>query len=310
MNSIISDQADNDFSKAYGKALINEIAHFLSPKEANMISLGEIKSIIKPKSELYLGMKTIPVNKIIGSEGRYNDFDNEFFPKNQFMKDRWTHVDEANIASIVLPPIKVYELAGLYFVRDGNHRVSVAKLKGIEFIDAEVVCLQSEIVLNPVRTLNSMKKQIISYEKRNFYTETLFGDITDFWGLDFSTPGQYDIIYNHIITHKYFINQGQAEEIEFEKAVTSWYQDVYCPIIAVIEDKKITRSFPRRTKSDLYIWLITYWDDLKKKFGDAFPFNEAAEKFKKSNTTNIFAKIKNNIQKILLKKEIDNASKN
>lgn len=310
MNSLVSEQADRDFSKAYGKALINEIAHLLSPKEANMISLGEIKSIIKPKNELYIGMKTIPVNKIIGSEGRYNDFDNEFFPKNQFMKNRWKHVDAANLESIVLPPIKVYELAGLYFVRDGNHRVSVAKLKGIEFIDAEVVCLQSEIVLNPVRTLNSMKKQIISYEKRNFYAETLFGDITDFWGLDFSTPGQYDIIYNHIITHKYFMNQNQTEEIEFEKAVTSWYQDVYCPIIAVVEDKKIMRSFPKRTKSDLYIWLITYWDELKKKFGDAIPFNEAADKFKKSNSNNILAKIKNNIQKILLKKEIDNASKN
>lgn len=310
MNSLVTEQADHDFSKAYGKALINEIAHFLSPKEANMISLGEIKSIIKPKNELYLGMKTIPVNKIIGSEGRYNDFDNEFFPKNQFMKNRWMHVDEANIESIVLPPIKVYELAGLYFVRDGNHRVSVAKLKGIEFIDAEVVCLQSEIVLNPVRTLNSMKKQIISYEKKNFYAETLFGDITDFWGLDFSTPGQYDIIYNHIITHKYFINQNQTEEIEFEKAVMSWYQELYCPIIAVIEDKKIMRSFPKRTKSDLYIWLITYWDELKKKFGDSIPFYEAVDEFKKSNSTNIFAKIKNIIQKISLKKKIDNASKN
>ena len=73
----------------------------------------------------------------------------------------------AIIKDIILPPIKVYELGGLYFVRDGNHRVSVAKSKGVEFIDAEIVSLQSEIRLPPVRSLTGMIKEIISYEKRN-----------------------------------------------------------------------------------------------------------------------------------------------
>lgn len=304
MNTLIAQQAEQDFSKAHNKALINEIAHFLSPKEASLISFNEIKNFLKPKNELYLGMKTIPVNKIVGSEGRYKDFDNEFFPKSQFMKNRWMHVDEANIQSITLPPIKVYELAGLYFVRDGNHRVSVAKLRGIEFIDAEVVSLQSEIVLSPMRSLKSMVRQIISYEKREFYAETLFGDITDFWGLDFSTPGQYDVIYHHIITHKYFMNQSKPEEISMEEATLSWFNDVYCPIVAAIESKHIMHDFHGRTKSDLYVWLVKYWDELKKKFGEDIPLDEAASDFKKDNQISLHVKIKNAVQKFFMKKQI------
>lgn len=304
MNTFVTQQAEQDFSKAHNKALINEIAHFLSPKEASLISFNDIKYFLKPRNELYLGMKTIPVNKIVGSEGRYKDFDNEFFPKSQFMKNRWMHVDEANIQSITLPPIKVYELAGLYFVRDGNHRVSVAKLRGIEFIDAEVVSLQSEIVLSPMRSLKSMVRQIISYEKREFYAETLFGDITDFWGLDFSTPGQYDVIYHHIITHKYFMNQSKPDEIPLEEAVLSWFKDVYCPIVAAIESKHIMRDFHGRTKSDLYVWLVKYWDELKKKFGEDIPIDEAASDFKKDNQISLHVKIKNAVQKFFMKKQI------
>ena len=125
-----STQSEEDFNKAHNKAFINDILHFLSPEEASLISLNDVKQMIKPVNETYIGMKVIPIEKIVGSEGRYKDFDNRFFPKSSHLKNRWEHVDEAAIKSINLPPIKVYEIAGLYFVRDGNHRVSVAKSRG------------------------------------------------------------------------------------------------------------------------------------------------------------------------------------
>ena len=103
----------SDFSRARSKALINEMQHLLNPEEAQMISFNQIKQIIKPENETYMGMQAIPVSKIVGSEGRYKDFDNQFFPKNSFMKERWERVDSAIINDIVLPPIRVYELAGL-----------------------------------------------------------------------------------------------------------------------------------------------------------------------------------------------------
>jgi hypothetical protein len=301
---LFSLQTDEDFNKAHSKALFNEIQHFLNPEEASLISFSEIKSILKPKDEIYVGLQTIPIDKIVGSEGRYKDFDNRFFPKSGFLRERWKHVDEAQYESIILPPIKVYELGGLYFVRDGNHRVSVAKARGIEFIDAEIVSLQSEIKLRPAYTLKSMIKEIISYEKRVFYTETNFGDITDFWTLDFTSTGQYDIVYNHILTHKAYVEKKENTDMTIADAITSWFNAVYLPIIKAIDDGHVMRYFRAHTKSDLYVWIMLYWEELQKKFGEDVELNDAVRSFTRSKGTSFVSRIKNGIERIIFKWKI------
>lgn len=306
--SFLTAQTEEDFNRAKNKAFFNEIQHFLSPEEASLISLNDVKQMIKPTNETYIGMKVIPIEKIVGSEGRYNDFDNRFFPKSSHLKNRWEHVDQAAIESIDLPPIKVYEIAGLYFVRDGNHRVSVAKSRGTEFIDAEVVSLQSEITLKKPDNINDIIRQIINYEKRVFYSETGFGDITDYWCLDFSRTGRYDVIYNHILTHKYFINQNKAEEVSMEEAILSWFNNVYLPLAINIRKKHILRSFPKRTIGDLYVWIVRYWNDLKIKFGNDIPIDQAITKFKKTYKIPFYKRFLNRIKSIILRKAMNNAN--
>jgi hypothetical protein len=79
-------KSEEDFNKAHTKAFINEIQHLLSPEEASLISLNDVKQMIKSNAETYIGMKVIPIEKIVGSEGRYKDFDNRFFPKSTHLK--------------------------------------------------------------------------------------------------------------------------------------------------------------------------------------------------------------------------------
>ncbi|MCR5284823.1 MAG: transcriptional regulator [Treponema sp.] len=301
-------QSESDFSKAKNKAFFNEIQHLLSPEEASLISLNDVKKLIKPQNETYVGMKVIPIAKIVGSEGRYNDFDNRFFPKSSHLKNRWQHVDEAAIQAIDLPPIKVYEISGLYFVRDGNHRVSVAKSRGTEFIDAEVVSLQSEIVLKTPDNINDMVKQIINYEKRVFYSETGFGDITDYWCLDFSRTGRYDVIYNHILTHKYYINMKEEKEISMEDAILSWFNTVYLPLVSIIRKNHIMHYFPKRTLSDLYVWVVRFWDDFKRKYGEEIPMEEAVKDFTKIYRIPWYKRCVNRMKRIILRKQIDLAN--
>lgn len=301
----LSSQTSDDFYKSHQKALINEIQHLLNPEEAALISFTDIKKLLKPKDETYRGMQIVPIDLIVGSEGRYQDFDNHFFPKSTYLKNRWERVDAAHIQGVILPPITLYELGGLYFVRDGNHRVSVAKAMGQEAIDAEVVSLHSEIHLKPGSTKEDMVKQVIAYEKKLFYSETGFGDITDDWQLDFTTPGQYDVIYNHILIHKYYINMDKTEEIPIQDAILSWYQNVYTPVKQVIETHKIMKMFRKRTKSDLYVFVIKYWDELKKKFGNDFSLDIAAEAFKKAYAPKLSSKIHNLLAKLKMKKHLN-----
>ena len=303
-------QTDEDFYKARNKALVNEIQHFLNPEEASLISLSDLKKILKPHNETYKGMQTIPVSLIVGSEGRYKDFDNQFFPKNAHLKARWESIDRAHLQNVILPPVTLYELGGLYFSRDGNHRISVAKARGIEFIDAEVVSLKSEIKLKPGHSMKYLLNQIINYEKRVFYSETNFGDITDYWCLDFTTAGQYDVIYNHILTHKYYMNLNQETEISMPDAILSWFDKVYMPVVQVINNAHIMGKFHHRTISDLYVWMIKYWDDLKRKFGEDYPIDQMALDFKKTYGTGFFHRISNFFNKKILKKNMDDSKTN
>ena len=70
-------QAQEDFSKARNKAWINEMQHVMHPDKKRLLSFNDVKKILKPKNEVYIGLKTVPIKKIVGSEGRYNDFDNQ-----------------------------------------------------------------------------------------------------------------------------------------------------------------------------------------------------------------------------------------
>ena len=272
-------QAQEDFSRARNKAWINEMQNIMHPDKKRLLSLNDVKKILKPKNEVYIGLKTIPIKKIVGSEGRYNDFDNHFLPRSNELKQRWVNIDQAHLSDIVLPPIQLYELGGLYFVRDGNHRVSVAKTQGVEFIDAEVISLQSEVQLPPDVRLDTLLDAVIRYEKRVFYNETHFGDLTDYWDLDFTEAGRYDVIYNHILVHKYYMNEQQHIEINFNDALISWFKTVYLPVIAVIDKYTLLSDFKDRTKSDIYVWIVKHWDRLKQKNGNDFSLDDAARDF-------------------------------
>ena len=74
----------------------------------------------------------------MGSEGRFHEFDRAFYPRKERSKDRWLRIDQAHYDGVTLPPIELIKLGQIYFVRDGNHRVSVARARGHQLMDAYV----------------------------------------------------------------------------------------------------------------------------------------------------------------------------
>ena len=248
-------------------------------KRDDLLSFYDVKDILKPKSEVYCGMQTVPIKLILGSEGRYRDFNKYFFPRQEFLRARWERVDIAHLKEIPLPAIHLYEIGGAYFVRDGNHRVSVAKTQGVEEIDAEVISLSSEISITPSMTQDELEQAVIDYEKKIFNEKTNFDKLTGDTNLDFTTPGCYDRIYQHILEHKYFCNQDNSEEIPFPDALISWHREIYKPIIKAINDEKLCRNFRGKSPSDLYVWIVRHWDFLKKKNGIHYSISNAARNF-------------------------------
>jgi hypothetical protein len=160
-SDVISQQASADFSRARGKAMLSQIQNFLNTDRDKLLSFNDVKGILKPKNEVYMGSQIVPIKLIAGSEGRYHDFNKYFLPRKEHLRYRWQRVDEAHIKDIILPPILLYEIGGVYFVRDGNHRVSVAKMQGVEFIDAEVISLTTEMNISPSMTKDELTSELI-----------------------------------------------------------------------------------------------------------------------------------------------------
>ncbi len=281
--------ASDDFSRAKNKARMQTIMNALRWKNPNLLSFYEVTSLIKPKSETYLGMRTIPVEKIIGSEGRYHDFSAAFFPKREMLRHRWESIDSAVLDNVILPPISVYSLGGYYFVRDGNHRVSVAKSKGVEFIDAEVVELDSQIPLKPGMTMKELREAAVDYERKNFI-EQYKPDYLPMDEIRFTTPGAYPEMVNHILVHKYYINQDYPYEISFKEAAKSWYDNVYFPIVNEIRKQHLLSAFPGQSEGDMYMWIVRRWDEYKRVGNKNMTAAEAVRKIGRETGRNPFAR--------------------
>jgi len=295
MNPYVKAEANEDFSRARAREKIQKILNLPNPNRTAMLSLREVRKILRPSSESYRGMQVVSIDRIVGSEGRYADFNKQFLPRHEHMRNRWTRVDEARLTDVPLPAIHVYEIGGVYFVRDGNHRVSVARSQGAMSIDAEVVSLGSEIALDPKMTRGDLKASVIAYEKTRFHQTTRFDKIFPDYDLVFTATGRYDEVLCHLHEHKYYINLNEPEEILFEGAMKSWYQNVFMPIVRVVREQKLPGRFPGRTEADLYVWLVKHWDELKKSHGGEFPLAEAAEDFSGQFGTGLWKRITGSI---------------
>jgi hypothetical protein len=100
------------------------------PEDTGWVALARRRS---------LGVESIPVASIVGTVDAHKaaTFDREFRPPD-FSRGRWTLLFRAARRGAQLPPISVYRVGAQHYVRDGHHRVSVARALGVDSIDAEI----------------------------------------------------------------------------------------------------------------------------------------------------------------------------
>ncbi len=269
----IEKEANKDFDKARFKADLENIFSFIKKDKSELLSFEVVRQALKPTNQSYKGVHAIPINKIVGSEGRYKDFNRSFLPKIDTIRDRWKNVDKAHYKDIELPPIQVYKIGDVYFVKDGNHRVSVAKQQGKKFIDASVIELNIKV---PIDEDIDYYKLIIKKEYVEFIEKTSIDKILPDVKFEVTKPGRYDILLEQIRFHHYLLNTLSEKEITWEEAVKSWYKTIYTPVIQLIHKYNIMKHFPKLTETDLYIWIINHWNFLKERYDKNINTEQAA----------------------------------
>ena len=260
-----------DFRRTRRRADLEQIITFLKGKSASLLPYEDVRRKLTITGSERRELQEVSLDAIVGSVSRYHDFTRGFLPKHEREKERWATIETlVNGAEGGLPPIELYQIGNVYFVYDGNHRVSVARQVGATLIEAYVYEIQTNVTISPDIQPDDM---ILKEEYSKFLARTHLNDLRrvsdDFQA---TVPGKYHILEEQIELHRYIMGVEQQRTISYKEAVTHWYDTIYLAIVQLIEELGILRDFPDRTATDLYLWISEH-RSLVRQLGTAY--NEA-----------------------------------
>ena len=257
-------QADSDFNKARAKAFWSTVWGRMRGETTDLLNFEEVKYKLRLQHERHLGLQEIPLDAIIGSVGRYQDFTRKFLPKKSVSRDRWKAVDALTLDWRGFPPIEVYKVGDAYFVLDGNHRVSVARANNMLTIEAYVTELPTPV---PFDANTTPQELFVKEGYAYFLRETALSVIRPESQVILTEPGNYPEILHHIEVHHYYLGIECKCPVTWAEAVASWYDKVYMPMVSAICEHDMLDEFPNRSETDLYVWLIRHQAALQEAYG-------------------------------------------
>ncbi len=259
-------QALDDYRKARRGAAVQEILARLSgdTDDVELLSYDEVRHKLKAIEKSSETLEEIPLDSIVGSVGRYHDFTRKFLPKSSIDRTRWARVMATSQGLAGLPPIDVYRIGEVYFVKDGNHRVSVARQMGSDLIQAYVTEVESKVDLSPDTKPDDL---IIKAEQVDFLDRTRLDQTKPDSDLTATKAGAYPTLLEHIDVHRYYQGVEQQREVPFPEAAESWYENVYKPVVKIIRNRGLLEDFPERTSVDLYLWTADHRAAIREEIG-------------------------------------------
>ncbi|MBL8163825.1 MAG: hypothetical protein JNJ61_17695 [Anaerolineae bacterium] len=259
----------NVFHNARRQAFWQEVMGLFRGKSAELLSFDDIKARLRLREESYRGLQNVPLDRIVGSVGRYRDFTSSFLPRGSTSRERWSRVYAKANSMEGLPPIELYKVDDVYFVRDGNHRVSVARQLGSKTIEAHVTELPTSVNLEP----NMSEAELDSATAYAAFLEETGIDRTRplHQSLQLSERTRYTDLMGHIYLHKSIMEHEKGKPVTLEDAAARWYDDVYRPAVTLIRKYDILEHMNDRTEGDLFLWLVDHLRDVRDEFGEEAP---------------------------------------
>lgn len=252
----------HEFAAARRKAFLGSLFSVALGRSPHPVPFEEARRLLRPTGESFQGRMPVPLDKVVGSEGRYSDFDRQFLPRKEHVSMRWESIALAFKRDVPLPAIQVYQLGGLYFVRDGNHRVSVARSRGMAFLDADVTSLNTEIDVSEAATIDEIRSAIVRYERECFVRALDALDVLPGDSLSLTSAGGYEDLVVHIACHRIMLEGSAGRRVSYQEATRSWYDGIYTPLAKLIGDSGVLTHAEGRTVADFYVWLVRHWDDI------------------------------------------------
>lgn len=208
-------------------------------------------NIRQEKEEAYeaveRGTLMVPLEKIVGSVGRYHDFDNQFKTHSNKVDERLKGIIDAMRDGKTMPPIALYQIKEDFFILDGHHRFRAAVELGWSEIRSRIVEL-----LPSKNTLDNK----LYIEKVHFRDKAGLPK-----SIDLTEPGQLGHLEWQVREHRKFLTSQGKQAVSFKQAASDWYRTIYRPLSTLIDNSKLVKSFPGRTVDDLYLYISVHqWE--------------------------------------------------
>ena len=263
-----------EWEKARRDALLQDVAAAFTDRPADLLPFEEVRRKLHLRNVRSLGLQNVPLDTIVGSVDRYEDFNRAFLPRRKFLEERWERVLSLVSDMSGLPPVELYKAGEIYFVRDGNHRVSVARLHGDPTIEAYVweytvrVPLQLDMDVNDILSAGA---------RAEFLDETNLDKLCPDLSIELTQADGYDYLLYEIQTFQRIIARIDERDVPFDEAVALWCDMYYSPIIELIRQRGTLDAFPHRTETDLYLWLRRNHAELDARYGRQVLMEQAAD---------------------------------
>lgn len=231
----------------------------------DLLPFDETRRRLRVLGQSYVGVREIPVERIVGSVDREGDFDRDFRPRRRLSRSRLANLRRA-FPDAVMPAISVFEVGGAYFVEDGHHRVAVARERGAEFIDAEVTRLQTNYEVPPGVDVSQL---VHTEQQRILLEETGLGRARPEAVIEFTLLDGYAQLCDIIKAHGYDLARQRGAVPAPEKVAGDWYDSVYLPALRAARRAGLPERMAQLwepwglTDADLVLWLYQLRRDVR-----------------------------------------------
>jgi hypothetical protein len=258
--------AQNDFLRARRRQALSSVAARLrrTPDDVGLIlPFEEVVAALGRTGERPRGLETVRLESVVGTVDRTADFDRQFRPTSSRVRSRWESIAEAQRRGAAMPPISVYRVGGLHFVRDGHHRVSVARALGHPTIDAYVTEVLTRLAPDEAMTVGDLPLK--SHERVFLERVPLTPEqaarirLTDPWG--------YAELAEGVEAWGFRLTQERRTHMDRRAVADAWFEDEYVPVVELLRDADLlgdpteTEAY-MRVAGDRYRLLRTHsWSD-------------------------------------------------
>lgn len=244
-----------DFYAAQRHAAVEEVVSRLTGAPSDLLRYDELQQRFHLLESSERKLQDVPLDAIVGSVSRQNDFTRKLHPLNPTSKERWAKVKTMMDTMEGLPPIEVYQVGEVYFIIDGHHRASVARELGYTQIEAYVRQVPIPV---PIQPDDDMQDLILKAEYADFLYKTGLDKFDPQAELLGTLPEAYPFLLDQIALHQHLVQQKEKKPLSFKEAAEDWYKTAYLPVIKIIRSRNLTRKFSDRTEIDLYYWIMDF----------------------------------------------------